>query len=128
RLAVESADAGRPIDLVAGESVEVAAERLYVDGHVGHSLSAVDEDGDALAVRGLDHASNGKHRAEGVGAVCERDEARARTEEPLVGFDIHLSRVVDRRHAKRRPFLLAEHLPGDDGRARLAGGDGRGAW
>ena len=31
RLAVEHADAGRAVELVAGEDVEVATERLHVD-------------------------------------------------------------------------------------------------
>ena len=42
-LAVEHADPGRTIELVAGEDVEVAIERLHVDRLVRHRLAAVDQ-------------------------------------------------------------------------------------
>ena len=51
RLPVEHADAGRPEDLVAGERVEVAVERLHVDRHVRDGLRAVDEHRNPAAVR-----------------------------------------------------------------------------
>ena len=41
--AVEHADAGRAVQLVPGEGVEVAAERLHVDRQVRHGLGAVDQ-------------------------------------------------------------------------------------
>ena len=44
RLApVEHADAGRAVDLVAGEGIEVAVERLHVDRLVRHRLRAVEQ-------------------------------------------------------------------------------------
>ena len=42
-LAVQHADAGRAVQLVAGRDVEVAVERLHVDRHVIRRLRAVDQ-------------------------------------------------------------------------------------
>ena len=50
-LAVEHADAGGPEQLVPGEGVEIAVERLHVDRHVRHGLRAVDQHRDAARVR-----------------------------------------------------------------------------
>ena len=50
---LQHADARRPVHLVRGERVEVAAERLHVHGHVRHGLRTVDQRRDpALARRG----------------------------------------------------------------------------
>ena len=48
---VQDADAGRPVELVAREHVEVRAERLDVGRHVVRRLRSVDEDQRAGAVR-----------------------------------------------------------------------------
>ena len=50
-LAVEHADAGRAVHLVAGEGVEVAVERLHVDRQVRRRLRAVDQHRHAARVR-----------------------------------------------------------------------------
>src|ERR1700748_2621961 len=42
RLAVEHADSGRREDLVAGEDIEIAIERLDIDGHMRNRLRAVE--------------------------------------------------------------------------------------
>ena len=52
RLAVEHADAGRAVDLVPGERVEIAVERLHVDRQVRHRLRAVDQHRDTAPRRG----------------------------------------------------------------------------
>ena len=52
---VEHADAGRAEHLVARKDVEVAVERLHVDGKVRHRLRAVDQHHRAGGVRLLDH-------------------------------------------------------------------------
>ena len=54
-LAVEHADAGRAVDLVAGEGVEVAVELLHVDVQVRHGLRAVDQRRSRRRVRHRDH-------------------------------------------------------------------------
>ncbi len=65
-LAVEHADAGGPVNFVTAESVEVAVERLYIDGEMGHGLRAIDEDRDAAAVRDVNDLAKGIDRAERV--------------------------------------------------------------
>ena len=50
RLAVEHADAGGPVHLVAREGVEVAVQRLHVDVEVRGGLGAVDQHGSAPGV------------------------------------------------------------------------------
>ena len=49
-LAVEHAHSRRPVELVRGEAVEVAAEGLHVESGMGHALRSVHEDGDAAGV------------------------------------------------------------------------------
>ena len=54
------------------ERVEVAAERLHVDGHVRDRLRAVDEHWDPMVVRQSDDLFDGIDRAQGVGDVRQR--------------------------------------------------------
>ena len=65
-LAVDDADAGRAEHLVSGEDVEVAVERLDVDGHVRDRLRPVDERARAVAMRIGHHLLDGHDRAERV--------------------------------------------------------------
>ena len=51
RLAVEHADAGRPVELVAGEGIEIAVEVLHVDRRDAPRLAAVDQHRDAARMR-----------------------------------------------------------------------------
>ena len=50
-FAVEHADAGRPIDLVAGEGIEVAVDVAHIDVDVHRGLRAVDQHRNAVRVR-----------------------------------------------------------------------------
>ena len=50
-LAIEDADAGRPVDLVAGEAVEVAVEVADVDRQMHRALAAVDQHRNAAGMR-----------------------------------------------------------------------------
>ena len=68
------------VHLVTREGVEVAAERLHVDGEVRHALRAVDHHDRARAVRERGELGDRIHRAEHVRDVRERDHARARRE------------------------------------------------
>ena len=63
RLAVQHADAGRAVQLVAREHVEVAVERLHVDGQVRRRLGAVDQHRHAAACASRDHLLHGIDRA-----------------------------------------------------------------
>ena len=50
-LAVEHADAGRPVDLVAGEDVEIGVEVAHVDVEMHGALRAVDQHRNAARMR-----------------------------------------------------------------------------
>ena len=110
-LAVEHADAGGPVDLVAAECVEVAVEGLHIDGEVGHGLRAIDEDGNAHAMREIDHFADRGHRAQRIRNLGDGDEFGARADQPGKFFEFKLAAVVDGRNAEMRAFFLAQNLP-----------------
>ena len=103
-LAVENADAGRAEHLVAGQHVEIGAERLHVDRHVAHGLGAVDQHARAVAMRHLDHVARGRDGAERVGDMGEGDDARLRIEQCLIFVEQDVATVVDRGDAERGAF------------------------
>ena len=122
-LAVERADAGRREHLVAGEDVEIGVERLHVDRHMRHGLGAVDQHARAVAMRHLDHLARRSDRAERIGDLGERDDARPRIEQLLVFVEQHVAAVVDRRDAELGALLGAQHLPRHDVGVVLEMGD-----
>ena len=100
RLAVDDADARRPEDLVAGKDEEIAIDALHVDRHVRDRLRAIDQHASAVAMRDRRHLLDRHDRAERVGDLRDRDDARARPEQPLIFFEDHLPGIVDRRDAQ----------------------------
>ena len=82
-LAVEHADAGRPVELVAGEGIEVAIEVLHVDREMHRALAAVDQHGDAAGMRDPDHLLDRHDGAEHVRHVGDGDHLGARGEQRL---------------------------------------------
>ena len=73
-LAVQDADARRPVRLVAAKRVEVDVELLDVDREVWHRLRAVHQHGGAGVVGPVGPVLHVVDRAEGVGHVREGDE------------------------------------------------------
>ena len=109
--AVQHADAGRPVGLVAGPGVEVGAERGDVDRQVRHGLRAVDQHDRAGGVRAARDLVDRVDRAEHVGDVGDGDELRARAR---AARRARRGRAARRRRsartrARRRP--PREHLP-----------------
>ena len=95
-LRPEHADAGRPENLVAGEAVEVAAERGDVDGDVRRGLRAVDQHRNA---GGLRHAAKLCHRVDGaqrVGDVGDGQQARTLAQHPLGGGQVEFAGIRNR--------------------------------
>ena len=88
--AVQHADAGRAVGLVAGPGVEVGVERGDVDRHVRHRLHAVDDHHGAGGVRAARDLGDRVDGAEHVRHVRDGDELR------LVG-----QRVVERVHVEQ---------------------------
>ena len=74
-LAVEHADAGRAVQLVAGGDVEIAVERLDVDRHVVRRLRTVEQHRHAAAMRDADDLRDRIDRAERVRHVRRRTRA-----------------------------------------------------
>ncbi len=122
-LAVEGAHAGRAVHLVAGEGVEVAADRPHVHRQVRRRLGPVHHHHRARRVGELRHAAHGVDGAERVRHVRDRDDPGPGREEPLERGHVHLAGVVDRGDPQRRALLLAQHLPGHDVRVVLETGD-----
>ncbi len=74
--AVEHADAGGAVDLVAGEGVEVAVQRLHVDRRWAMACAPSSSTGTPRAWASRDDlARPGCTRAERVGDVRDRDQA-----------------------------------------------------
>ena len=121
--APQRADSRRSVELVTREGVEVAAERLHVDGHVGRSLGAVHQHRHVLRVRHLDDLADGIHGAERVRDVRDGDEPRARTDAALELIEQQLAAVVDRRDDEARAARVARHLPRHQVRVVLHRGD-----
>ena len=118
-LAVQRAAARRAADLVTGKRVEIAVERLHVDGDVRHRLRPVDEHRHTVRVRDVDEPLDRRDGPEGVRHVRERRELRALGEELLVVVDEQFAAIVDGHDLQLRALLLAEHLPRHDVRVVL---------
>ena len=82
---------------MAGEGVEVRAERLNVNLQVGGGLRPVHHHYRAHAHRRLDNACDGIDRAQGVRDVRHGDDARLGTEPLLEFLKNQLASVVDGR-------------------------------
>ena len=122
-LAIKHAYAGGTVDLVPGEDVEVGIEGLYVDGHVGDALRAVDEDGDAVGVGGGYHLLDGIDGAEHIADVGNADKFGLRGEEAFVFIQEQLAAVVHGDDAKHDAAPGGLQLPGDDVAVMLHGRD-----
>ncbi len=108
--APQAADAGRTVELVRGESVEVGADRGDVDGHARHRLAAVEQQQRALRVGDLGGAPGVEDRTQDVRHVGEGDDAMLVGQHRFGGVEVDLA-VAGQRH--RIDFVTGE-LPGDD--------------
>ena len=122
-LAVQHANPGRSVELVAREHVEVGVERLDVHRHVLRRLRSVDEYRHASAMRRRNHLLDGINRPERVRQMDDRDQPRVRPEKLLVLLELQHSLVRDRNHPQGRALFSAHHLPGHDVGVVLHGGD-----
>ncbi len=112
--AVQHADPGRPVGLVAGPRVEIDIERAQVHRHLRHRLGAVDEHDGAGCMgpsRDLRHRVD---RAEHVRDVHEPHERRPALQQHVQSLQVELA-VAEHRHVGELGLaVLAEQLPGDD--------------
>ena len=113
-LAVEHADAGRSVDLVTGEDVEIGVEVAHVDVEMHGALRPVDHDRDPACVGDADHLLDGRDRAEHVRHVRDGDDLGARRQRPLEILEREVALVVDSDPSQDRPLAFAVEVPGDD--------------
>ena len=113
-FAVEHADAGRPVELVAGEDVEIAIEIAHVDVEMHGALRAVDQHRNAARMRELDDLLHRHRGAERVRHLRDGDHLGARAEQLLEFVDEEVAFVVDRRPFDHRALALAQEMPGHD--------------
>ena len=114
RRAVEHADAGRPVELVAGEGVEIAADGPHVDRLVDDALRTVDQDAGAGRLRQSRHLGDRDDRAEHVRHMGDGDQLRAVGQQGGEFFEIELPVVLHRRDLEHDPLAVAQQLPGHD--------------
>ncbi len=113
-LAVEHADAGRPVELVAGDGVEVAADVLHVDIEVDGGLGAVEQHRNAAGMRTPHHLLHRHQGAEHVRHMGDRDHPGARRKQLLEFVDEEISLVIDRSPFDHRALALAQEVPRHD--------------
>ena len=79
-LAIEHTDAARPIELVAGEGVEIHIQRLHIDRAMHHGLGAIEQHQGALGVGQADNLVNRRDSAERVRAMGDGNQAGTRAQ------------------------------------------------
>ena len=108
--AVEHADAGGAVQLVAGEGIEIAIERLHVDALMRHRLRAIEQHRYPARVRKRNDLLHRQNRAEGIRDVRRRYEPGARGQPFRELLERHLAAQVDRCDHELRTARLAEHF------------------
>src|SRR3546814_12893465 len=109
-----SSDLGRPVKLVTGEDVEVAADGGDIDRHARHRLAAVEQKLRANAMGQIGGAAGVEDGAEDVGDVCEGDQLVALGEHG--GHDVEVDAAIlgQRNYVDFCARALGDELPGDD--------------
>ena len=122
-LAVEHADAGGTVHLVAAEGEEVAVYLLHIDGDVGCALGAVDHHGHVVGVGDAYHLLYGVDGAQHIADMADADDAGARGEEALILVEEQLAALVDGYDLDHDAALACLELPGHDVGVVLHDGD-----
>ena len=111
----QHADAGRAVQLVAGEAVEVATDRLHIDAPVHRGLRAVEQHLRTMRVGERDDAFDRRNGAEHVRHMRDGDEADlAIGKLGLKVVHVEFAAVGDAADAKFVALVVAQHLPRDD--------------
>jgi hypothetical protein len=95
---VEHPDPGRPVGLMAGKGIEIAAERLHIDGQPGRCLAAIDQNLGSLPMREPDDGLDRDERTGGIGEMGNRHEAGTGRQKRLEARQIQPAGRIDRRH------------------------------
>ncbi len=108
--AVQDADAGRAVGLVAGPGVEVGVQRRQVDRHLRHGLGAVDDGDDAGRARAPHDLGDRVDRPDDVGDVRDREQLGAR-QQPVERVEVEQALGVERHLDELGARLARQHPP-----------------
>src|SRR5271163_1401069 len=116
---IKYADPCWPIDLMAGEDIEVAIQCLYIERQPRCGLTTVDQNPGPVSMRQFDDGLDRDQRAGCVGEVGDRDEPGARRQARGKGGEIEPSGRIDRRHHEAETDPITQQLPRHDVRMML---------
>ena len=108
------AGSGRTEHLVAGQGIEVAAERAHVDRQVRRRLRTVDQQRDAATAAFAREPGDRIDRAEHVGDMGHAGQLDVGREQFDEAIDEELARLADRRDLERSAGTRADQLPRHD--------------
>ena len=118
-LAVEHADAGRAVELVAGEAVEIDVQRLHVHRQMHRALAAIDKDRNVTGMRDLGNPVHRHDRTQHVRHMGDGDKPSALRQCRLELFKPQTAIVLDRHPNELDAHALAQEMPGHDVRVVL---------
>ena len=108
---VEHADPGRPIQLVGGENIKIAAQRLDVYRVVHHRLGAIHQHFRAMLMRKSNQRRQRVFRPQHVGDLGYRQQAGARVKQSRDNIQLQRTVRVQGDHPQLSPDAGAQHLP-----------------
>ena len=114
RLAIEHADAGRAVDLVAGQHIVVAVHVAHIDGHVHGSLTAIHQHLDAARMGDAADVLHRHHGAQHVGHLGDGDKLGTLAQCRLEGLQIEGAILAHIDPLQHRAIALAVEVPGHD--------------
>ncbi len=110
--AVERADAFGPVELVAGQHVEVAGQGLHVVAAMHHALGAVDDGQRALGLGQRQQLCQRLPGTQHVGQLADGEQARARADKPGGGLQVDQALFVQRQYHQLGAASPGQLLPG----------------
>src|SRR6185312_7744890 len=110
----QHAGAGRREQFVAGEGVEIATERLYVDGKMRRALRTIDEQRDASCPASAGDLAHGIDRAEHVGHMHDAGELHVWRESLDEFIENEFAVLRNRRGDHARTGARGDELPRHD--------------
>ncbi len=122
-LAIEYADAGGPVGLVAGEDKEVGIKGLHVDMAVNGALARIHQHGNALRVGEANDFVNRRHRAESVRHHGDGHHPGAGAEQLGILLQQEIAVIIDWRPLQHGSLALAVEMPGNDVGVMLEDGE-----
>lgn len=113
-LSIEHTHTCGAIDFVSGESKEVAVESLYIDWHVGHTLSTINEDRHIVLMSYAHNLANRVDGAQHVADVSAANEFGLVREQLLIRIKVECTQICHGYDSKDGSLSLAHHLPRDN--------------